>query len=173
MKKQTRRISGENTPVEKNPEEPSPGATVGKQPAETAGNQADETETPVAGDDETAKTEPEKSETGNGSPTENPDAPADETDAAEAETGETDPPDAPAVMTPAMESLIAEAENRGYLRGRNERISELMREPAVYQRQSSPAAAPGDRLLTRQGEEWQGDSRPMILNNPRVSIWDR
>lgn len=73
----------------------------------------------------------------------------------------------------AIEALTAEAERRGYLRGRNERIAELMREPAVYERQTSPVgttAAP-DNLPSQS--DWQGNSHPMILNNPRVSIWDR
>lgn len=69
-----------------------------------------------------------------------------------------------------IEARIAEAENRGYMRGRNERIAELMRQPALFERQTSPSArdAPGGMAA-----DSQGDSLPMILNNPRVSIWDR
>ncbi len=69
-----------------------------------------------------------------------------------------------------IEARIAEAENRGYMRGRNERIAELMRQPALFERQTSPSArdAPGGIAA-----DSQGDSLPMILNNPRVSIWDR
>lgn len=59
------------------------------------------------------------------------------------------------------EARLAEAEQKGYLRGRQERIEELMREPAPYQRQGGRTQSP------------QGNSEPMILNNPRVSIWDR
>lgn len=68
---------------------------------------------------------------------------------------------------PDYEALIAEAEQRGYLRGRNERIEELMAEPAPFARQnaSSRKAAPIP-------EEF-ASSEPLILNNPRVSIWDR
>ncbi len=69
-----------------------------------------------------------------------------------------------------IEARIAEAENRGYLRGRNERIAELMRQPALFERQASPSArdAPG-----AMAADSPADSQPMILNNPRVSIWDR
>ena len=69
-----------------------------------------------------------------------------------------------------IEARIAEAENRGYMRGRNERIAELMRQPALFERQTSPSAreAPGG-----MDADSPADSQPMILNNPRVSIWDR
>lgn len=63
-----------------------------------------------------------------------------------------------------IEARIAEAETRGYLRGRNESIAELMREPAVFERQHAPGTPPP--------QENREDSQPMILNNPRVSIWD-
>lgn len=63
-----------------------------------------------------------------------------------------------------LQARLAEAENRGYLRGRNERIEQLMREPSVFQRQP-PAGQPA--------VDWQADSSPMILNNPRISIWDK
>lgn len=61
-----------------------------------------------------------------------------------------------------IEALVAEAEERGYLRGRNENIERLMRRPGILEQ-----------------EPWQRDAcgpsetEPMILNNPRVSIWDR
>lgn len=48
-------------------------------------------------------------------------------------------------------SLVAEAERRGYIRGRNERIEELMAEPGVWE----PV-----------------EQRPAILGRPRRSIWD-
>lgn len=64
---------------------------------------------------------------------------------------------------PDQETLIAEAELRGYLRGRNEAIERLMREPSTLERPTDPApGVPSDP-----------DSSPMILSNPRVSIWDR
>lgn len=61
-----------------------------------------------------------------------------------------------------IEALVAEAEERGYLRGRNESIERLMRRPGILEQ-----------------EPWQRETyvrpetEPMILNNPRVSIWDR
>lgn len=69
-----------------------------------------------------------------------------------------------------LEARLAEAETRGYLRGRNERIEQLMREPAIFERQRGHQSIPSSQA---SGEEWQADSQPMILNNPRVSIWDR
>lgn len=87
------------------------------------------------------------------------------------ETGQPqEPTQAPAPPTPStddFEARIAEAETRGYLRGRNERIAELMREPAIFERQAAPAGR------SSKDEDWQGESQPMILNNPRVSIWDK
>lgn len=73
----------------------------------------------------------------------------------------------PAPLPDDFEARIAQAETRGYLRGRNERIAELMREPAIFERQTAPAGR------SAKDEEWQGESQPMILNNPRVSIWDK
>lgn len=96
--------------------------------------------------------------------------PSDTTDGA-GNTDITQPDDAPPPgQADDIEARIAEAENRGYLRGRNERIAELMRQPALFERQTSPSArdAPG-----AMAADSQADSQPMILNNPRVSIWDR
>lgn len=73
-------------------------------------------------------------------------------------------------LPPDLEARLAEAETRGYLRGRNERIEQLMREPAIFERQRGHPSIPSSKA---SGEEWQADSQPMILNNPRVSIWDR
>lgn len=50
-----------------------------------------------------------------------------------------------------IETLVAAAERRGYLRGRNERIEALMAEPGVWEEHTSG---------------------PAILNRPRRSIWD-
>lgn len=52
---------------------------------------------------------------------------------------------------PDIETLVAEAERRGYIRGRNERIEELMAEPGVWE---------------------QPESQPEILSRRRRSIWD-
>lgn len=78
-------------------------------------------------------------------------------------------------VTPAadLEARLAEAENRGYLRGRNERIAELMREPAMFERQSLPAGGQGSPSPFSASTDWQGDSKPMILNSPHISIWDK
>lgn len=96
--------------------------------------------------------------------------PSDTTDGA-GNTDITQPDDVPPPgQADDIETRIAEAENRGYLRGRNERIAELMRQPALFERQTSPSArdAPG-----AMAADSPADSQPMILNNPRVSIWDR
>ena len=51
----------------------------------------------------------------------------------EAET-EAAPEEAPAVPTPEeIEQMMAEAEQRGYLRGRNEQIEQLMEAPTGYE----------------------------------------
>lgn len=65
---------------------------------------------------------------------------------------------------PDIEARLAEAEQRGYLRGRNERIEALMKEPGIFERQPPAGVA---------APELNSDSSPMILNNPRISIWDR
>jgi len=74
-------------------------------------------------------------------------------------TAENEPP--AAALTPEMEALIAEAEQRGYMRGRNESIEELMRRPAMLQ-----TIPPADTTIPETDE-------PMILGNQRISIWDR
>lgn len=60
-----------------------------------------------------------------------------------------------------IERLIAEAEARGYERGRNEGIKAWMRE-GVAERWD------GSRLI---GDD-VGDSEVMILNNMRKSVWE-
>ena len=60
---------------------------------------------------------------------------------------------------PDLEALLAEAERKGYLKGRNERIEELMKEPRMFQELTGPkSSAP-------QTEE-------SFLANLRPSIWD-
>lgn len=96
--------------------------------------------------------------------TSQPDVPEEtdpEDDAPQSAPEATEPPE---TTEADIEARIAEAETRGYLRGRNESIAELMREPAVFERQHAPGIPP----LPENRE----DSQPMILNNPRVSIWD-
>ncbi len=71
------------------------------------------------------------------------------------------PSDAPAEPSPEVdiEQLIAEAEERGYLRGRNESIASLMGSPSASD-PSLPDNSTADRGQT------------LILNNIRPSIWD-
>ncbi len=77
----------------------------------------------------------------------------------EAET-EAAPEEAPAVPTPEeIEQMMAEAEQRGYLRGRNEQIEQLMEAPTGYETET-----------LGEGGHLQGE--PMILGNLKPSIWD-
>lgn len=60
---------------------------------------------------------------------------------------------------PDVEQLIAEAEQRGYLRGRNERIEVEMRRPSLLEN-------------NRNAERDVEVSQPLILNHLRRSVWD-
>lgn len=71
-------------------------------------------------------------------------------------------PKAEVPAAPDQATLIAEAELRGYLRGRNEAIERLMREPSTLERPAEPATSSAEP-----------ESAPMILNTPHISIWDR
>ena len=62
---------------------------------------------------------------------------------------------------PDLEALIAEAEQRGYLRGRNESIEQLMQTPSGFE---SP-------IGVKTTDDTNGE--PLILSNIRPSIWDR
>lgn len=81
------------------------------------------------------------------------------------ETAEVTEPEAAEVTEPVTDgdadrdALIAEAEMRGYMRGRNERIEELMRQPGecVPDPAPEPAGHDGGEIL--------------ILNNMRGSVW--
>lgn len=59
---------------------------------------------------------------------------------------------------PDMEQLIAEAEQRGYLRGRNEAVAIEMQRPAQWENETKLPA--------------MSDSESLILNNMRRSVWD-
>ena len=59
-----------------------------------------------------------------------------------------------------IEALVAEAEQRGYLRGRNEKISALMQEPGMLERSDSMGIDIG-----------YAENVP-ILRREKVSIWD-
>lgn len=60
---------------------------------------------------------------------------------------------------PDLEALLAAAEERGYLRGRNEQITKLMEVPP--------------ELTTTVGRPNGMESEILILNNLRSSIWDK
>lgn len=57
-------------------------------------------------------------------------------------------------------TLLAEAEHRGYMRGRNERIEQLMEEPGMLERNSDSERCEGE------------EEKVEILRHRRISIWD-
>lgn len=61
------------------------------------------------------------------------------------------------------EAMVAEAERRGYLRGRNESIGELMKRPGMFERM------PDVREVSEERENRGFD----LLSRERVSIWDK
>ena len=111
-------------------------ASAGENAAESAGNAGENEESKKA---EAAKAE-EPEEEAEAEPEEEPKAFDEAGEAGEAAPGRT-------ISEEEYAQAIAEAEQRGYLRGRNEQIDALMEE--------SPEA---------EGVE--------ILQHPRVSIWD-
>jgi hypothetical protein len=87
-------------------------------------------------------------------------------------------PDSPAESqpepdSPSLQARLEEAENRGYLRGRNERIEELMREPAMFERTDAPASKAAKKASQTDWADWQANAQPLILNTPHISIWDK
>lgn len=62
---------------------------------------------------------------------------------------------------PDIATLIAEAEERGYLRGRNEKIAMEMRSPALWETMREPDNKPDHEK-----------PQPLILNHLRPSVWD-
>lgn len=56
--------------------------------------------------------------------------------------------------------LVAEAEERGYVRGRNEAIAEAMKRRGVWEGPSAQSGSGSAR------------SRPVVLSNVRRSVWD-
>lgn len=112
-------------------------AAAGKNAAESAGNAGE--------NEESKKAEAAKAEEPEGAPEETPEAEPEEEAEAFDEAGEAAP--GRTISEEEYAQAIAEAEQRGYLRGRNEQIDALMEE--------SPEA---------EGVE--------ILQHPRVSIWD-
>lgn len=83
--------------------------------------------------------------------------------APETDTGA--PPEPPAPQPPAadLEAALAEAEQRGYLRGRNERIEELMQRPGIMERDTTQVINEADG----------NGAEPAFLSRLNVSIWDR
>lgn len=79
-----------------------------------------------------------------------------------------DPPVNPPVNPPAadptpdIDRLIAEAEQRGYLRGRNEAIEETMASPALWE----------NTRLTRAREMEEPDPASLFLSRLRPDVWD-
>lgn len=63
-----------------------------------------------------------------------------------------------------VEARVAEAERQGYLRGRNESIEELMKRPAMLER---------DAVFRPDGTAPDDKQQPPILKRQRISIWDR
>ena len=110
---------------------------AGENGAESAGNAGE--------NEESKKAEAAKAEEPEGTPEETPEAEPEEEAEAFDEAGEAAP--GRTISEEEYAQAIAEAEQRGYLRGRNEQIDALMEE--------SPEA---------EGVE--------ILQHPRVSIWD-
>ena len=60
---------------------------------------------------------------------------------------------------PDIDTLIREAEERGYLRGRNEQIALAMKQPAHWESPGRP-------------EKAETEPVPTILANMRRSVWD-
>ena len=62
---------------------------------------------------------------------------------------------------PDIATLVAEAEERGYLRGRNEKIAMEMRSPSLWETMREPEHMPDYEK-----------PQPLILNHLRPSVWD-
>jgi hypothetical protein len=75
----------------------------------------------------------------------------------------------PLLSAAEVEQRVAEAEERGYLRGRNEQIEQLMHSPGVFQR----VADTDGGVAAAAGNFADNDSEIMVLSHPRVSIWDK
>lgn len=71
--------------------------------------------------------------------------------------------DHPEPQAPDLETLLAEAEQRGYLRGRNEAAAEMMARPAMWQ-PVAPTASPAEHLTV---------ATESFLSGLRPGVWDR
>lgn len=81
---------------------------------------------------------------------------------------EPQPEPTPEAITPDdLARAVAEAEQRGYLRGRNESISQSMRRNGIWEQphhsEDAPQPAPSSA---------DGDDDPVLLRRIRPSIWD-
>lgn len=63
-----------------------------------------------------------------------------------------------------IERLIAEAEERGYMRGRNERIAEQMNSPALWENDLRHESA--DKMTA------DADYEALLLTDLRPGVWD-
>lgn len=75
---------------------------------------------------------------------------------------QSDAPEPSPEPDPDIEAMLAEAEQRGYLRGCNEQIETLMQQPDLWHGTPAGSAARTD------------DDEPqiLILNHIRPSVWD-
>ncbi|MDE5800122.1 MAG: hypothetical protein K2H74_03745 [Paramuribaculum sp.] len=76
----------------------------------------------------------------------------------------------PAETAPSTEELIAEAERRGYVRGRNEALAESLRRPAMM---AEPGV--GETEATAPATESQpltDDLSSAFLSRIRPSVWN-
>lgn len=74
-----------------------------------------------------------------------------------------EPPQGTTLTPEDIETLVSRAEQRGYLRGRNEAIAIEMQRPALLE----------DTAVTRQSAHEDPLRQPMILSSIRPSIWDK
>ena len=70
--------------------------------------------------------------------------------------------EAPASLPADWEAQLAEAEQRGYMRGRNESIERLMKAPAMYERADPAHSGEGDGAC----------GADQFLARRKVSIWN-
>lgn len=83
------------------------------------------------------------------------------------------PPEAEetAFKSAATEALIAEAERRGYLRGRNEALAERLSAPDML---AEPGVAPGSEAEAEPKQQGSGSDElsSRFLSRIRPSVWD-
>ncbi len=85
------------------------------------------------------------------------------------DTAPDDTPEAPAdELSPEIITMIAEAEHRGYLRGRNEAIAERMRSPALLQNPARMAADSPSSGANTDDDPYSS----LFLSRLRPGVWD-